>query len=94
MGPVARFSYEWEPVAGASTASLRFASGAVGTMYLAAGASGTSPLERVEVVGRGANLVVDNGVRLTYYRAGRSALVRTGTVLCRRRRARTAGVGA
>ncbi len=70
MGPVARFSYEWEPVAGASTASLRFASGAVGTMFLAAGASGTSPLERVEVVGRGANLVVDNGVRLTYHRAG------------------------
>ena len=70
MGPMTRFGYEWEPVTGASTASLRFASGAVGTLHLAAGSAVTSPLERVEVVGRGANVVVDNGVRLTYYRPG------------------------
>lgn len=70
MGPVARFSYEWEPNAGGSVASLRFASGAVGTLQLAAGAATTSPLERVEVLGRGANVVIENGVRLTYYRPG------------------------
>ena len=29
-----------------------------------------SPLERVEVIGEGANVVVENGVRLTYYRRG------------------------
>jgi predicted dehydrogenase len=72
MGPVERLSYEWEPRAGASVSSLRFASGAVGTLHLTAGAAVTSPLERVEVVGEGANVVVDNGVRLTYYRAGAS----------------------
>src|SRR6185369_12106241 len=49
-----------------------FVSGAVGVLHLASGASGMSPLERVEVVGRGANLVVDNGMRLTYYRRGRT----------------------
>jgi predicted dehydrogenase len=68
MGPIERFSYEWEGKAGSSVASLRFASGAVGTLHLAAGASGSSPLERLEVVGYGANVVVENGARLTYYR--------------------------
>jgi len=69
-GPITRFSYEWDPRCGSSVASLRFASGAVGSLHLAAGSAVTSPLERVEVVGRGANLVIDNGVRLSYYRPG------------------------
>src|SRR5690606_24249740 len=69
-GPVSRFSFEWEPNAGGSVASLRFASGVIGTLHLAAGQASTSPLERVEVLGRGANVVVENGVRLTYYRPG------------------------
>lgn len=68
MGPIERFTYEWEPVKGASTATLRFTSGAVGLLHFAAGASGSSPLERLEVVGDNANVVVDNGMRLTYYR--------------------------
>jgi len=68
MGPIERMTYEWEPACGASVAALRFASGAVGTLHLAAGSSGSSPLERLEVVGEGANVVVDNGVKLTYYR--------------------------
>lgn len=69
-GPVSRFSYEWEPSSGSSVASLRFASGAVGSLHLASGVAHTSPLERVEVIGRDANVVVDNGVRVTYYRPG------------------------
>ena len=68
MGPVERLTYEWEGWNGGSVASLRFASGAVGTFHMAAGASGSSPLERLEVVGEGANVVVENGVKLTYYR--------------------------
>jgi predicted dehydrogenase len=71
MGPIERLTYEWEPTCGASVAALRFASGAVGCLHLAAGASGSSPLERLEVIGRGANVVVDNGVKLTYYRRAR-----------------------
>ncbi|HZZ88710.1 MAG TPA: Gfo/Idh/MocA family oxidoreductase [Caulobacteraceae bacterium] len=72
MGPIERLTYEWEPRRGASVAALRFASGAVGVLHLAAGASGVSPLERLEVVGEGSNLVVDNGARLTWYRKGRT----------------------
>jgi predicted dehydrogenase len=71
MGPVRRVSYVREALNGGSFSTLSFASGAAGVMHLAAGQSGTSPLERVEVVGKGANVVVENGVRLTYYRKGR-----------------------
>lgn len=68
MGPIARASYEWEPVNGGCVASLKFESGAVGTLHFAAGQSGTSPFERVEVIGEKANAVVENGVTLKYYR--------------------------
>ncbi len=72
MGPIERLTYEWEPRRGASVASLRFESGAVGVLHLAAGASGASPLERLEVVGEGSNVIVDNGARLTWYRKART----------------------
>lgn len=68
LGDLSRASYEWEPFTGGSVTSLRFRSGAVGTMHLVAGMSGSSPRERLEVVGEGTNVVVDNGVKLTYYR--------------------------
>ncbi|MGZ0153063.1 Gfo/Idh/MocA family protein [Kribbella sp. WER1] len=70
MGPVRRVSYEWEPRTGSSVSSLLFESGAIGALHLASGAANGAPLERVEVVGAGANVVVENGVRITYYRAG------------------------
>jgi predicted dehydrogenase len=68
MGRIAQVSYEWEPVNGSSMTTMRFVSGAVGTLHLAAGASGSSPLERLEVIGEGTNVVLENGVKLTYYR--------------------------
>jgi len=34
---------------------------------MAAGSSGSSPLERIEVVGNGANVVVKNDIELEYY---------------------------
>lgn len=68
MGKIATLVYEWEPFNGGSVTSIRFESGAVGTMHLTAGASGSSPLERLEIIGEGANVVVENGVRVAYYR--------------------------
>jgi predicted dehydrogenase len=70
MGPVRTVSYTREPLNGGSFSTLTFASGAVGMMHLAAGQAGTSPLERLEVIGKGANVVVENGARLIYYRKG------------------------
>lgn len=71
MGKTERIYFEEEGLNGGSVTSMRFVSGAVGALHLAAGQSRTGPLERVEVVGKGANVVVDNGVEITYYRRGR-----------------------
>jgi predicted dehydrogenase len=68
MGKIGKISYEREPFNGGSVTNIRFLSGAVGTLHMTAGISGSSPLERLEVVGNGANVVVENGVKLTYYR--------------------------
>ena len=48
--------------------SLQFASGAVGSLYMTALQSPNSFQERVEIVGEGANVVIDNASRLVYYR--------------------------
>lgn len=55
---------------GGAVINIRYRNGVVGSLHLAAGQALTSPLERLEVIGNGANVVVENGVRLTYYRAG------------------------
>jgi predicted dehydrogenase len=47
--------------------TIHFESGALGTIHMAAADSGSSPLERVEVIGEGANVVVQNGVEFEYY---------------------------
>jgi predicted dehydrogenase len=67
-GPIERASYEWEAATGATVTNLRFRSGAIGTLHLTAGQSGGSPFERVEIIGEGANAIVENGTRLTVYR--------------------------
>ncbi len=71
MGPIETFSYQWEPFSGGSVTSLKFTSGAIGTLHMPGGGSGASPLERLEVVGEHANIVVENGVKVTYYRPAR-----------------------
>jgi predicted dehydrogenase len=45
--------------------------GAVGALHCTSGKSGTSPNERFEVIGQRASVVVDNLVKLTYYRPGK-----------------------
>jgi len=68
-GPVKTLYYRRSDIGG-GFALLEFVSGATGSLHFTAGQSGTSPLERLEVVGRGANVVVENGIKLTYYRPG------------------------
>jgi len=69
MGPV-KTMHTVRDASGGGFANLVFRSGAVGTIHFSFGQSGTSPLERLEVVGDGANVVVENGVKLTWYRPG------------------------
>jgi predicted dehydrogenase len=68
-GPAARLSYEWEPTAGATIATLLFQSGVIGALHLVPYPGAGAPLERIEVTGAGGQVVIDNGVRVTYYRS-------------------------
>ena len=70
MGDIESVWFDRAPNGGGVVA-LRFVSGAVGVLHCTKGKSATSPNERFEVVGRGANLTVDNVVELTYYRPGK-----------------------
>ncbi len=70
MGTISHIYFEEERFNSGTVTSIKFTSGAIGSLHLASGQSGASPLERVEVIGRGCNVVVDNGVKLTYYRRG------------------------
>jgi hypothetical protein len=40
-------------------------------MHMTAGISGSSPLERLEIIGQGTNVIVENGVKVTYHRKAR-----------------------
>ncbi len=71
FGPVRQLYYQRSLVNGAVTALLTIDSTGPVILHLTAGQSGTSPLERLEVIGEGANLLLENGCRLTYYRRGR-----------------------
>jgi predicted dehydrogenase len=69
-GAVESLFYQREPVNGAVAATLRFRSGAIGLLHLCAGQSRTGALERLEIVGKGSHVIVENGCRLLYYRPG------------------------
>ena len=71
MGPVESVFFQRCGGNGDSVSTIRFVNGAVGTLHFTAGQSRTGPLERVEVVGENANVVVENGVKLTYCRPGK-----------------------
>ena len=69
-GPIESLRVEREHHTGASLTTIRFTSGAVGSLHLCAGQSQQSPLERTEIVGQDCNVVVENNVRVTYHRPG------------------------
>ncbi len=56
------------PANGATMVSLRFTSGVVGNLMFCAGQSTSSFYERIEMIGEGENVVVENNLRLTHYR--------------------------
>jgi predicted dehydrogenase len=72
-GPVESIYADRHEGSGGGVTLLRFRSGAVGSLHLAAGQSPSSPLEQLEVIGQGANLVLENGIRLRYHPPGGAA---------------------
>lgn len=82
MGKIESFSYEWESFSGGSVTSLKFTSGAIGTLHMPGLRNSISPLERLEVAGEYASVIVENGVKVTYYRpAERPAYGRSASYL-------------
>lgn len=75
MGPLRRMYLEEGPD-GEPIFAMKFSSGAAGVLHMPWGMSGTSPMERLEIVGQGANVIVENNIRLTYYRPGHRGLGR------------------
>jgi predicted dehydrogenase len=69
MGPVRRIYVETASN-GAAVVAVACRSGACGVLHMPWGQSGNCPKERLEVVGEGANVVVENNTRLTWYRPG------------------------
>lgn len=67
LGPLGALSYAWHPATGGVAATLQFRSGAIGALHITA-SQGGGPLERIEIIGNGANVVIDNGMRVIYYR--------------------------
>jgi len=65
-----RTLYYQRSAKGGGFAVFELSEGAVGALHFSAGQSGTSPLERTEIVGSGANVVVENSIRLIHYRPG------------------------
>jgi len=68
MGDVATMSYVWDEKSRGFFANFTFRNGGIGSLHSSGGQSSAAPLEHVELVGDGAHLIVDNIVKLTYYR--------------------------
>jgi predicted dehydrogenase len=68
MGPAESLSFERHAGSGAAAVTLKFVSGALGSIFFPGRPSRSGPSERATVVGEGAHLVIDNVLRLTYFR--------------------------
>ncbi len=68
FGEAEGLTFSRNPTSGGAVINLTYRSGVVGVLHLTAGQSAAGPTERLEVIGRGASAVVEDGQRLTYYR--------------------------
>jgi hypothetical protein len=68
MGPAESIYFERHADSGGASVTMRFASGALGNVFFQGRPSRSGPGERAMVVGEGAHLVIDNVIRLAYYR--------------------------
>jgi predicted dehydrogenase len=68
MGPAETIYFERQPRTGAASVVIKFLSGSLGHVFFPGRPSRSGPAERAMVVGEGAHLVIDNVLRLTYFR--------------------------
>ncbi len=67
-GDVTSLVYQWEERAGGMMAMFTLRDGGIASLHSSGGQSYGAPREHVEIIGNGAHIVVDNGIKLTYYR--------------------------
>lgn len=67
-GDAESMMYSFEPRTGGVIVLFNMRSGAIAALHSIGGRANRAPLERVEIVGQGAQIFVDNTIRLTYYR--------------------------
>ncbi|MFB9275774.1 Gfo/Idh/MocA family protein [Cohnella cellulosilytica] len=68
MGDVKELLFTDHQPSGNAQAIFKFKSGAIGSLHIVATQAATSPVERVEIIGNRQNLVIDNGMKLIYYK--------------------------
>ncbi|MCM3746986.1 Gfo/Idh/MocA family oxidoreductase [Paenibacillus pasadenensis] len=68
MGDVKEMCFIEHQPSGNVQTLLKFKSGAIGSLQLSSTQAETSPLERFEVIGDKQNVVIDNAMRLIYYK--------------------------
>ncbi|MFE1629565.1 Gfo/Idh/MocA family protein [Brevibacillus reuszeri] len=73
MGEVKEMCFIDHQPSGNVQALLQFKSGAIGNLQLSSTQADTSPLERFEVIGNKHNLVIDNAMRLIYYKGSKGS---------------------
>lgn len=70
-GDAVSMMYLWEANAGGMIALFNLQGGAIASLHSSGGQSAIGPREHVEIIGKGAHIVIDNGMDLTYYRRAR-----------------------
>ncbi|MBO0603377.1 Gfo/Idh/MocA family oxidoreductase [Sporosarcina sp. E16_3] len=73
MGDVKEMCFVEHQPSGDVQTLFTFKSGAIGSMHLPSTQAETSPLERFEVIGNKQNIVIDNAMRLSYYKGSKGS---------------------
>ncbi|MBY0147802.1 Gfo/Idh/MocA family protein [Neobacillus niacini] len=73
MGDVKEMMFIEHQPSGNVHTLLKFKSGAIGNLELPSTQADTSPLERYEIIGNKENVVIDNAIRLAYYRGSKGS---------------------
>ena len=68
MGPAETIYFERHPKTGAAAVTFKFVSGALGNVFFPGRPSRAGQSERAMVVGSNTHLIIDNVIRLTYFR--------------------------
>lgn len=67
-GDAESMMYLWQEKSGGFMAMLNLRNGAIASWHSSGGQASSAPREHVEIVGKGAHIIIDNTIRMTYYR--------------------------